>query len=93
MEKGKITSFYLSHVVRKPVFGVTDKDPHKPGCTATEDGRRFEMLDLGCRESVVSMLHKTKALKARTSSAHVFAYAKSMFSHGEANIHLATVST
>ena len=29
---------YMSLVVRKPVFGVSDKVPHKPGCTATEDG-------------------------------------------------------
>ena len=32
---------YLSLVVRKPVFGVSDQvrhKPGKPGCTATEDG-------------------------------------------------------
>ena len=29
---------YMSLVVRKPVFGVSDTVPHKPGCTATEDG-------------------------------------------------------
>ena len=29
---------YLSLVVRKPVFGVSDQVPHKPGCTSTEDG-------------------------------------------------------
>ena len=29
---------YLSLVVRKPVFGVSDQVPHKPGCTFTEDG-------------------------------------------------------
>ena len=28
----------LSRVVRKPVFGVSDKVPHKLGCTAPEDG-------------------------------------------------------
>ena len=28
----------LSLVVRKSVFGVSDQVPHKPGCTATEDG-------------------------------------------------------
>ena len=28
----------LSLVVRKPVFGVSDQVPHKPGCTTTEDG-------------------------------------------------------
>ena len=29
---------YLSLVVRKPVFMVSDQVQHKPGCTATEDG-------------------------------------------------------
>ena len=28
---------YLSLVLRKPVFGVFDQVPHKPGCTAIED--------------------------------------------------------
>ena len=28
---------YLSFVVRKLVFGVSDQVPHKPGCTSTED--------------------------------------------------------
>ena len=27
----------MSLVMRKPVFGVSDQVPHKPGCTATED--------------------------------------------------------
>ena len=29
---------YMSLVVRKPVFGVSDQVRHKPGCTVTEDG-------------------------------------------------------
>ena len=28
----------FSHVMRKPVFEVSDLDRHKLGCTATEDG-------------------------------------------------------
>ena len=28
---------YMSLVLRKPVFGVSDKVRHKSGCTATED--------------------------------------------------------
>ena len=28
---------HMRLVVRKPVFGVSDQVPHKPGCTATED--------------------------------------------------------
>ena len=39
----------LSSVARKPVFGVSDKVRHKPGCAATEDGWRLEILDLGSR--------------------------------------------
>ena len=27
----------MSHIVRKPVFGVTEQVPHKPGCTTTDD--------------------------------------------------------
>ena len=30
--------YQMSLVLRKPVFGVSDQVPHKPGCTATEDG-------------------------------------------------------
>ena len=32
------TGFDMSLVLRKPVFGVSDKVPHKPGCAITEDG-------------------------------------------------------
>ena len=32
------TTGNMSLVVRKPVFGVSDQVPHKPGCTATQDG-------------------------------------------------------
>ena len=27
----------------KPVFGVSDQVPYKPGCTATEDGWKLEI--------------------------------------------------
>ena len=44
-EKGVVTVLwnqgrhvYMSLVVRKPVFGVSDLDRHKPGCAVTEDG-------------------------------------------------------
>ena len=32
-------------VVRKPTFGVSEQVPHKPGCTATEGGKRLEFSD------------------------------------------------
>ena len=41
--------------MRKPVFGFSDQVAHKPGCTATEDGLRPEILDLGSREIVLSV--------------------------------------
>ena len=34
---------------------VSDLVLHKPGCTATEDGQRLEILDLNRRGSVLSM--------------------------------------
>ena len=32
------TVYIMSLVVRKPVFGVSDLVPHKPGCAIAEDG-------------------------------------------------------
>ena len=40
----------MSLLVRKLVFGVFDQVPHKPGCTATEDGKRLEISDLDRKE-------------------------------------------
>ena len=40
---------FLSLVTRKPVCWVSDQVPHKPCCTATEDGFRLEISDLESR--------------------------------------------
>ena len=45
----------MSLVVRKPVIGVFDQVRYKPGCTATEDGERLEILDLESRGIVLSV--------------------------------------
>ena len=45
--------YNMSLVVRKPVFGVSDQVRHKPGCTATKDGMRLEISDLGSRGIVL----------------------------------------
>ena len=45
----------LSRNTRKPVFGFSDQVLHKPGCAATEDGERLDILDLESREIVLSM--------------------------------------
>ena len=34
---------------------VSDQVRHKPGCTATEDGQRLEILDLGSRVIALSV--------------------------------------
>ena len=52
--------FYLSLVLRKPVFGVSDQVAHKPGCTATEDGLRLEISDLDRRVIALSMWQKQR---------------------------------
>ena len=45
----------MSLVVRKLVFGVSDQVSHKPGCTATEDSQKLEILYLGSRGIVLAM--------------------------------------
>ena len=45
---------------RKPVFGVSDKVRHKPGCTVTKDVQRPEILDLESRGIVLSVLRKQR---------------------------------
>ena len=39
----------------KQVFGVSDQVRRKPGCTATEDGKRLEISDLESRGIVLSV--------------------------------------
>ena len=46
---------YLSLVVRKPVFGVSDQVRHKLGCAVTADDWRLENSDLGRGGIVLSM--------------------------------------
>ena len=41
--------------MRKSVFGVSDQVNHKAGCTATGDGLRLEISDLGSRDDALSM--------------------------------------
>ena len=44
---------YMSLVVRKSGFRVSNQVRHKPGCTATDDGLRLAILDLGSRGIVL----------------------------------------
>ena len=45
----------MSRSVRKPVFVVSDQVRHKPGCAATEDGKKLEFSDLGSRGIVLTV--------------------------------------
>ena len=45
----------MSDVVRIPVFGVSNQIRLKGSCTTTEDGLRFEILDLGSKRIVLFM--------------------------------------
>ena len=36
----------MCRVMRKPVFGVSVQFQNKLGCTATENGKKLEILDL-----------------------------------------------
>ena len=79
----------MSLVVRKPVFRVSDLVRHKPGCTATEDGYRLEISDLGRRGIVLSQficVAKTKALVRFAVTGFFFHNVKSWFSHDAAHM-------
>ena len=77
--------------MRKPVFGVSNQVPHKPGCTATGDGTKLELSDLGSRGIVLSVVRKKAlisfAVTAKLICVFVFAYVKSRFSHDEAHLY------
>ena len=86
--------------MRKPVFEVSCQVRHKPGCTATEDGQRLEISDLGSYERDCTIyVAKSKALisfavTAKVICVFVFAYAKTWFkvSHNEAQLCSSPVS-
>ena len=58
---------YMSRVVRKPVFELSDQVRHKPGCTTTEYGWRLEISDLESRGIVVSVQRKQRRCSASRS--------------------------
>ena len=52
---GIITKHAFESLHEKTNILVFDLAQHKPGCTATEDGKRLENLDLESRGIVLSM--------------------------------------
>ena len=78
-------------ISRKPVFQVSDKVRHKPGCTITEGG--FRSLKFWIKKAGDCTYHvvKTKALiscavTVQLICAFVFTYAKSRFSYDTAQL-------
>ena len=63
--------------MRKPVFGVSDQARYKPGCTVTEDCT----IRVAKIKALISF-----AATAKLICVFVFTYAKSWFSHNEAQI-------
>ena len=53
---------HLSHITRKPVFGVCDQVRLKPACSAKETSQSLKILDLVSIVIILSRQRKTKAL-------------------------------
>ena len=70
--------------MRKPVLGVSDQVRLKPGCSATEDCKRLEILYLKGVEGLYYPCSENKGTKL--ICVFVFAYAKSRFSHDAAQL-------
>ena len=67
----------MSHVKRKPAFGVSDQVRHKPACAATEASKRLEISDIETRDIILSR---------QLSAPLLVAYGINMFSYHLAHI-------
>ena len=74
----------------KTCLRASDQICHKPSCTASKDGFRLEILDLGSREIVLSQKQRccqiSCAVTTQLICAFVFTYAKRRFSHDLAHL-------
>ena len=81
----------LSHVTRKPVFGIFDQVRLKPACWATETSQSLEIANVETRDIILSRHRTTKALIrlrgcAGWSAPLLFAYVIRKFSHDVAQL-------
>ena len=86
-----LSAKYMSCVIRKAVFWVSDQVLQKPCCAAKEDGWKLENFGLRKKRKYTINVAKTKALiscavNVQLICVFVFAYAKSKFSHDAAYI-------
>ena len=55
-------AYKMSHVTRKPFFGVCDQVRLKPACSATETSKSLEILGIETRGIILSRQRTTKTL-------------------------------
>ena len=55
-------ALHMSHIMRKPVFGVSDQVRLKQGCSASEASKSLEISDLASRGIILSRQRTIKAL-------------------------------
>ena len=60
--------------MRKSVFGVSEQVRHKPGCKATEDGYRLDILDQDGRGIVLTKALISCAVTAQLICVFVFSH-------------------
>ena len=58
------TYCYLSHIMRKPVFRVSNQVWLKPACSATEASKRHEIANIETRDITDIILSRQRATKA-----------------------------
>ena len=88
----KICLYYISLVMKNPVFGVFDKVGLKLSSSATENSYTLEILDLASIGIILSEQQTTKALISLHwctgwSAPFLFAYRINRFFHGVAHLY------
>ena len=81
----------MSHITRKPVFGVSDLVRLKPACSGKEASKGLEISAIASRGIILSRQRTTKALIrlrrwAGWSVPLLYAYGKNRFSHDVTHI-------
>ena len=87
----------LSHVTRKPVFGISDQVRLKLACSAIETSLGLVILHIETTDIILSKRWITKALVrlrgcAGWSAPLLFAYGKKRFSHGVTQLYEGTLT-
>ena len=85
------SAYYMSLVMRKPVFGVFDQVWLKPACSAKEARQRHEIANIETRDIKLSRQRTTKVLIRLwgcigRSVTLLFAYGINRFSHDAAHM-------